>query len=152
MTYPTLEDTIAMVTEAFQGKVDRGENPMINHMQQVASYVSDIDEDTQHTAWLHDLIEDTKYTFQDLENLGYSPEIIEAVRLLTHLKKEMKYPEYIDRICQSQNMMAIYVKLADQRSNRDPHRWLLMNRYVQQALIKKYAGVEEKLMKAAVGL
>jgi hypothetical protein len=64
----------------------------------------------------------------------------------------MDYPTYIDRICKSGNRRAIYVKLADQKDNLDPMRWLHLNRFVQNALRKRYAGVQEKLMAAAMEL
>ena len=48
--------------------------------------------------FLHDVVEDTRYTFEDLENEGFSEEVITALRLLTH-DKETPYMEYIANIC-----------------------------------------------------
>lgn len=144
-----LNFTETLVRAKFAGQLDRSGVPMADHMMRVASHVADEDEATQHAAWLHDILEDTDMTVTELISLGYPPEVIEAVVLLTHDKEFLTYPEYIDRICESGNLRAIKVKLADQRDNKDPKRWLTLNRYVQNALRNRYAGVEEKLMEAA---
>lgn len=144
-----LHETEALVREKFAGQTDRGGVPMADHMMRVASFLADEDEATQHAAWLHDIVEDTDVTLENLADL-YPPEVVETVALLTHNKKEMTYAEYIDRICASENIRAIKVKLADQRDNLDPKRWLHLNRYVQNALRKRYAGVQNKLMEAAI--
>lgn len=149
MTHPTLAQTEALVREKFAGQQDRAGVPMVDHMRRVASHVHDEDEMTLHIAWLHDIIEDTDMDASQLKSLGYDDIVIDAVELLTHDKKQMTYPEYIDRICSSGNIRAIKVKLADQRDNTDPSRQMRLNRYIQNALRKKYAGVQLKLMEAA---
>jgi hypothetical protein len=73
---------------------------------------------------------------------------LEAVDLLTHDKKQLDYPAYIDRICESGNRWAILVKLADQKDNLDPARWLLLGKHRARALTKRYAGVVPKLEEA----
>ena len=147
---PTLDETEAFVRDKFAGKFDRGDAPMADHMMRVASHVEELGEDILHVAWLHDIVEDTDVTVTELIAREYSTDVVDAVVLLTHDKKAMTYPEYIQRICDSGNWRAIYVKLADQEDNRDPKRWLALNRYIQNALTKKYAGVPQKLMEAAV--
>jgi hypothetical protein len=78
----------------------------------------------------------------------YPPEVLEAVDLLTHDKKQLDYPSYIDRICESGNRWAILVKLADQKDNLDPARWLLLGKHKARALTKRYAGVVPQLEEA----
>lgn len=148
----SLEQTEALVREKFAGQNDRSGVPMADHMMRVASYLEDEDETTKHIAWLHDIVEDTDVTLNQLTDMGYPFEVVEAVALLTHDKKAMDYAGYIDRICTSGNIRAIKVKLADQRDNKDPKRWLTLNKYVQNALRKRYAGVEQKLLAAALEL
>lgn len=139
-------DTATLVAHAFGGMKDKGGVPLSHHAARVASHVDTELEKT--VALLHDVVEDTNVTLEYLEECGYSPEVIEAVDLLTHRKKEMDYASYIDRICASGNVTAIKVKLADQKDNLDPKRWLHLNRYQQNALSKRYAGVKEKLHEA----
>ena len=66
--------------------------------------------------FLHDVVEDTKYTFEDLEEEGFSDEVISTLRLLTH-DKQTPYMDYIERICKSGNKVAINVKLNDLKHN-----------------------------------
>lgn len=144
---PTLAETEAFVRKALAGQEDKAGVSMADHAMRVVANLEGEDEITLHAAWLHDILEDTKETIDH-----YPPEVIEVVDLLTHRKKEMTYAEYIDRICQSGNLRAIKVKLADQQDNLDPRRWMSLNRYMQQALRKRYAGVREKLLEAAICL
>lgn len=140
--------TEQFVIEVFEGQNDSAGVPMSDHMRRVVGYLEDPDEETILMAWLHDVVEDTDVTFEDLAQRGYPPIVIEGLRLLTHDKKEMKYPEYIDRLCASKNARAIRVKLADQRDNTDPKRSLSMNPFMRNALQKKYQGVIPKLLEA----
>lgn len=68
------------------------------------------------TALLHDIVEDTDVTLDDLKDEGFAPEIVEAVRLLTRIPDE-DYDAYIDRI--AANPLARAVKLADLADNMD---------------------------------
>lgn len=61
---------------------------------------------------LHDVVEDTDFTFDDLLKAGISPKVVEALRLLTH-SKDSTYEEYVQRIAQSGNKIAINVKYND---------------------------------------
>lgn len=68
-------------------------------------------------ALLHDVIEDTKYTAKDLRT-RFSDEIVDIVELLS-LKSEKSYHDNIQAIIDSSNIMAMLVKLADNRVNRN---------------------------------
>lgn len=149
MTEPTLQETENFVRSKFEGVNDRSDVPMADHMMRVAERV---EEGYKRAAWLHDIVEDTDVTLADLEAMGYSAETVEIVRLVTHDKKAIDYSTYIDRIVASGNRGAIHVKIADQQDDLDPKRWLTLNRFVQNALRRRYAGVMDKLMAAAVRL
>lgn len=144
---PTLEFTEELVREKFEGQNDDGGVPMADHMMRVWQRVQHLDEDTQHIAWLHDIIEDTDVTGGDLFDMGYDELVVNAVLLLTK-PDSLTYPEYIDRLCDSGDWRAITVKLADNADNTDPKRWLWLNPYKANALAKRYAGVKEQLTKA----
>ena len=76
------------------------------------------DEDIVAAGILHDVVEDTNVTFDELEK-EFSPEIIEALKLLTH-DKNVDYLEYVRKI--KNNPIARKVKLADLYHNSDPNR------------------------------
>ncbi|MBW8381746.1 MAG: GTP pyrophosphokinase, partial [Youngiibacter sp.] len=61
-------------------------------------------------ATLHDLVEDTDITLQDLKDLGFKEEIVAAVDALTKRDDE-KYMDYVKRA--TEDPIAIKVKLSD---------------------------------------
>jgi (p)ppGpp synthase/HD superfamily hydrolase len=77
------------------------------------------DEATTVVALLHDVVEDTELTFEDLEKQGFNDEIIKALMLLTH-EKSVPYMEYVEEI--KKNKIATKVKLADLKHNSDLSR------------------------------
>jgi len=70
-------------------------------------------------ALLHDVVEDTPYTHEDLHRMGFPQPVLEALRLLTHDDAE-PYEDYVARI--ASNPLARQVKLADLRHNSDTTR------------------------------
>jgi (p)ppGpp synthase/HD superfamily hydrolase len=85
-------------------------------------------------AILHDVVEDTEWTLEDLRREGFSEALLQAVDCLTH-RKQIRYWDYIQRI--SGNPVARQVKLADLEDNLDAKRLpeLTMK---DQARMKKY--------------
>ena len=74
------------------------------------------DELTTVTALLHDVVEDTTYTLDDLRGMGFPDEVIGALTLMTH-DPSVPYLDYVARI--SSDPIAKAVKLADLRHNSD---------------------------------
>lgn len=101
---------------AHNGQVDKSGVPYIYHPIHLAEQMQT--EDECIVALLHDTVEDTEVTFEDLEK-EFSNEIIEAIKLLTH-DKSVEYMEYIKQI--KENPIAKNVKLADLRHNSDETR------------------------------
>lgn len=111
------ELALKIATEAHKGQVDKAGIPYINHPLTVASLVDT--EEEKIVALLHDTIEDTNITEQDLLNYGFSNKIIEAVKLLTH-NKNVLYMDYVAKI--KDNELARKVKIADLTHNSDLSR------------------------------
>ena len=104
----------AIAVEAHRGQLDKGGKPYIEHPAYVASHVAgDV---CKAAAWLHDVVEDTETTIQDLSALGISKEVLDAVRDLTHGEGE-PYSDYLQRV--KANPVARQVKLADLAHNSD---------------------------------
>ena len=103
--------------EAHKDQVDKSGIPYVFHPYHLAEQMTD--EDTTVVALLHDVVEDTDYTLEDLEKLGFFPQVIEAVALLTH-EEGVPYLEYVARI--KDNPVAKAVKLADIEHNSDANR------------------------------
>ncbi|MEE0060210.1 MAG: HD domain-containing protein [Acutalibacteraceae bacterium] len=103
--------------EAHKNQLDKSGMPYVFHPFHLAEQMND--EATTVTALLHDVVEDTDITFDELEKLCFDNEIIEALKLLTHNDK-IPYMDYILKI--KSNPIAKVVKLADLIHNSDLSR------------------------------
>ncbi len=99
---------------AHHGQLDRSGVPYIFHPLHLAEQMQTEDEIV--AALLHDVVEDTSVSLSDLERAGFSPKVIDAVRLLTH-DKCIPYMDYINAL--KENPIARVVKLADLKHNSD---------------------------------
>lgn len=111
-----LDKMIAIVSDAFVGKKDKGGQPYILHCLHVMNQMPENDDDLRQIAVGHDLIEDTNWTADRLLALGFSHRVVYGIHILTHTK-DMSYDDYIKRI--STNPDAVKVKLADLKHNSD---------------------------------
>lgn len=102
---------------AHEGQLDKAGKPYIEHPRTVADAVEG--DTAKAVAWLHDVVEDSSTTFEDLKVEGITSEIINHVRLLTH-DKSVPYLEYIAAI--KGDPVACEVKLADLHHNSDLSR------------------------------
>lgn len=109
-----IDKAVELASKAHAADYDLDGNPTILHPLAVGMMGRTDAE--RIVGFLHDVVEDTRYNFEDLENAGFSQEVIAALRLLTH-DKETPYMEYIERICKSGNETAINVKINDLRHN-----------------------------------
>ena len=99
---------------AHKDQVDKTGMPYVFHPFHLAEQMDT--EDAVCVALLHDTVEDTNISFEDLINEGFNDSIINALKLLTH-NDDTPYLEYIARI--KENPLARKVKLADLRHNSD---------------------------------
>ncbi len=119
---PSLEDTIALAAEAHRGQVDKGGQPYILHpLRLMLHLVSDVD---RIVGVLHDVVEDTHFTQEDLRSRGYPTGVLEALDCLTKRPAE-DYKDFIQRI--KPNPIARRVKLLDLEDNMDVRRLPTMN-------------------------
>ncbi len=114
ITQDTIEKCIRIALDALEGERDRDGNALILHSLIVGS-MGQTDEE-KCVGFLHDVVEDTKWTFDDLSDEEVPEKIIEALKLCTH-KENMDYYDYVQRIIDSGNMTAIHVKQNDLRHN-----------------------------------
>jgi (p)ppGpp synthase/HD superfamily hydrolase len=117
MIYTSLTNkAMRLAYEAHQGQVDTGGIPYIFHPYHLAEQMPD--EITVCVALLHDVVEDTDITMEQLEG-EFPPEVIEALKLLTH-DPSIDYFDYVTAI--KNNPIARMVKLADLAHNADESR------------------------------
>lgn len=129
-----LSIALVLATNGHAGQFDKGGNPYILHPLAVMQKIpktgdTEVDEIRQGIAVLHDLIEDTKTTYQELRDAGICERIIEGVKCLTKIPGE-SYDEYREKV--KSNPDSVVVKLCDLEHNTD---------------IKRLRGVTEKDIK-----
>ena len=103
--------------EAHKNQVDKSGLPYVFHPFHVAEQMTD--EATTIVALLHDVVEDTDYTLEDLAAEGFGEDILEAVALMTH-EDDVPYLDYVAKL--KDNPIARAVKLADLAHNSDLSR------------------------------
>ena len=116
-----------------QGQNDKSGVPYIFHPYHVAeSLGNDATEEEIAVALLHDVVEDTDYTFEDLREAGFPDSVIEALVVLTHdeekkksaIDPEAEYLDYVREI--KKNPIARKVKIQDLKHNMDVSRLISM--------------------------
>lgn len=109
-----IDKAIEFAAKAHAADYDLDGNPTILHPLAVGMMGNT--EAERIVGFLHDVVEDTKYSFEDLADEGFSEEVISALRLLTH-DKDTPYMTYLEQICLSGNMTAVNVKINDLKHN-----------------------------------
>lgn len=112
-----IEKAIALALDAHTGQTDKAGKPYILHPLRVMQQLET--EAEQIVGVLHDVVEDSSYTFEDLESFGFPSESITAIKLVTK-QPGIDYQTYLNKI--KSNLIARNVKLADLRDNMNLQR------------------------------
>lgn len=113
----TLSRAIEIATEAHKNQLDKAGQPYILHPERVSNRGKNITE--KICGMLHDVVEDSSWTFEQLEKEGFEKEIIEVLKLLTRQPHE-DYGTFIERVCT--HPVAVAVKIYDVEDNLDVTR------------------------------
>lgn len=113
----TLGQAIAIAARAHQHQFDKGGAPYMLHPLRVMQRVTS--EAEQIVAVLHDVVEDSAVTFDDLARAGFAQAVIDALRSVTKIKGE-SYQDFVARA--ARNPIGKAVKLADLAENSDLSR------------------------------
>jgi len=134
---PLIAAAKAIATVAHKGQADKAGNPYIGHPARVVALLKNPRSDsTVAAAWLHDVLEDSELTRDDLFAAGIDWMTINIVEHLTHAPNESA-EEYFERVTGSTE--AVKVKLADIADNTDPNRLALLDDATIARLTRKYA-------------
>jgi (p)ppGpp synthase/HD superfamily hydrolase len=126
-----LEKAIAIAVDAHRGQKDRYGAPYILHPLRVMARVARVPE--KIVAILHDVVEDTDWTFEDLKEEGFGSDSLEALRSVTKEEGE-EYEHFVAR--SAANPVGRRVKLADLEDNMDVRRAPEVNDELKQRLEK----------------
>ena len=136
----TLERAIEIATEAHKGQYDKAGNDYIGHPLRVMDMGRT--EEEKIVGVLHDVVEDTEWTFAQLAAEGFSQEVIDALQCVTKLSENENYDDFIERV--KKNPLATAVKINDLSDNMDIRRLpYLSDKDVKR--LKKYLKAYKKL-------
>ncbi len=124
-----LETAIRLAAKVHRGQVDRFGKPYILHVMRVMMRGHDMDE--QILGALHDVLERSELTADDILKKEFSPRVVKALTHITRIPSET-YEQYIDRVVQDN--LAIRVKLHDLADKMD----LLHVEQLDPADLKRY--------------
>ena len=127
----TLGKAIAIAAQAHQGQYNKAGAPYILHPLRMMLRMSS--EAEMMAAVLHDVVEDTGWTLDQLRQAGFAEEVVQAVECLTHRDHET-YDEFVARV--RTNVIASKVKLADLEDNMDMRRLSTLTEQDTQRLHK----------------
>ena len=130
---PMTKKALKLCFEAHRDQTDKSGMPYVFHPFHLAEQMTD--EYTVTVALLHDVVEDTDITFEDITGMGFPAEVTDALKLLTH-DDAVEYMDYVAKI--KHNPIAKAVKLADLSHNSDTSR---LDSVDEKALkrVEKYA-------------
>ena len=110
-----LDRAKAIATSAHEGQVDKAGKPYIEHPLRVMNMGKTVEE--KIVGVLHDVVEDSEWTFEMLEKEGMPKEVVDALKCVTKLSEDEDYDHFIARV--KTNPLAVNVKLNDLKDNMD---------------------------------
>ena len=139
----TIEKAIEIAVAAHKGQKDKsGADYILHSLRVMERGKSEIE---KICGVLHDVLEDSEWTFEKLENEGFSNEVIAVLRCITKESEKEDYDVFINRI--AQNPIAIEVKINDLLDNMDITRLKELNEEDVKRL-NKYLKAFWKLQKS----
>lgn len=136
-----LASAISLAAIKHGEQLDKGGHPYLLHLMRVAAKQRTIK--GVIVGWLHDIVEDTDVTLDDLRGCCFSEDIVRAVDAMSRREGE-SYSVYIGRVMS--NPIAIRVKLADLEDNIRPERFSKGIGERERNMLDMYAGSYRKLL------
>ena len=135
-----LAKAVTIALEAHKDATDKAGMPYAGHIMRVMQAGRTYDE--KIVGVLHDLVEDTDWTFDKLLEEGFPPHIVDAMRCVTKISDDEPYEQFIERV--KTNPLAVAVKINDLTDNMDIRRLSeLTDKDVQR--LRKYLQAYQEL-------
>ncbi|MDQ1041398.1 (p)ppGpp synthase/HD superfamily hydrolase [Streptomyces sp. V3I8] len=141
----TLEEADGFAAEAHLGQTDKIGVPYIEHVRAVAAGLAPFGWELQMAGLLHDIVEDTPWTFERLLQRGVPASVVRIVEFVTN--DDRSYTEKLKRIATDRD--ATLVKIADNAHNSRPDRVRALSPAQRERLEAKYAKARSILWPAA---
>lgn len=137
----TMEKAITIAADAHRAQFDKGGAPYILHPLRLMLQMDTLSE--MIVAVLHDVVEDSGWTFESLRQEGFSEEVLDAIDHLTRRKTQGEtYEAFIERA--GKNPIARKIKSADLEDNMDIKRLKSIGEK-DVARLRRYKAAWEKL-------
>ena len=144
----TLEDARALAQTAHRGQADQLGVEYIRHVESVAAGLLDFDLDIQIAGMLHDVLEDSHFTLDDLQARGVPERSLAAIEMVSrNLHPDLSYDEAILQI--STSVDATLVKISDNAHNSRPDRVAALELVTGTPTNPRYPQAREVLYAAA---
>lgn len=143
----TVKDADTLAVAAHLGQVDKAGAPYIEHVREVARRLEKHGDEAVMAGLLHDIVEDTDVTLEQLRAMGFPEAVVRAVDAVTWRDGEA----YMDLIARAAaDPLGRLVKLADNGTNADEARLALLDDATAERLRRKYARAREVLLAGEV--
>lgn len=136
----TLERALVIAALAHAGQQDKGGSPYVLHPLRMMLKLET--EQERVVALLHDVLEDSALTVDELREAGFTDEVLEAVQILTRRPGESRMDAAVRA---AQNPLTLAVKLADNADNLDLKR-IPEPSEADQARLKEYRRIRRYLL------
>lgn len=139
----TPADADALAVSAHAGQVDKGGRPVVEHVRAVAAAVRGHGAHAEMAGLLHDVVEDTAITADDLRARGCPEPVVRAVESVTRRPGE----DYVAMVRRAAaDPLGRIVKLADNAHNADETRLAALDAHTAARLREKYAAARRILL------
>lgn len=142
----SVSETDALAARAHAGQFDKIGVPYIEHVRAVAAGLTPLGEELVIAGLLHDILEDTPWTAEELRAAGFPARVVEIVQAVTNVPG-LPYREKIERI--TADPQATLVKIADNAHNSRPDRAAQLPPDKRERLAAKYRSARAQLWSAA---
>lgn len=144
MSTPWSDKAFEWAASAHQGQVDKIGEPYLGHPKRIVANLEreGYGDKVLAVGWLHDVVEDSAVTLEQLRETGFPDDVVDAVDAISKRPHE-KFESYYDRV--KSNHMATVVKWFDVQDNADPRRLAKVAPDTQERLRAKYERAREAL-------
>ena len=140
---PVVRAARTIASDAHAGQSDKAGMPYVDHPRRVAAAVAHLGWEAEAAGWLHDVVEDSTYTYTDLLAVGIPADVVKSVCLLTRRSGVPADDYYLSIRC---DPVALAVKLADVADNQDPDRLGRLDPVTRARLRRKYEQATDALV------
>ncbi|MFJ6729397.1 HD domain-containing protein [Streptomyces sp. NPDC091281] len=143
----TVQEVDAFAAGAHAGQVDKIGVPYVEHVRAVAAGLALFGDDLVMAGLLHDVIEDTDWTAEQLRGAGVPDYVVALVEAVTN-ERGVPYEEQVTRIT-GRGRDAVLLKIADNAHNSHPDRAAQLPEEKRVRLAAKYRAARDILWPAA---